>query len=115
MAGVTQASPEGAGVSRAQGLYESCAMAITYDPPKRGRTLAERGLDFEDAAVVFAGPVFTFEDIRQDYGECRTVTVGFLAGRMTIIIWTPRGQDRHVFPMRKANVREQKRYAPLIR
>lgn len=115
MAGVAQASPEGARVSRAQGLYESCAMAITYDPAKRGRTLAERGLDFEDAAVVFAGPMFTFEDIRQDYGECRTVTVGFLAGRMTIIIWTPRGQDRHVFPMRKANVREQKRYAPLSR
>jgi uncharacterized DUF497 family protein len=41
-------------------------MAITYDPVKRDRTLAERGLDFEDAAVVFDGPVFTFEDVRQD-------------------------------------------------
>ena len=90
-------------------------MAITYDPAKRDRTLAERGLDFEDAAVVFEGPVFTFEDTRQDYGECRIVTVGFLAGRMAIIIWTPRGWDRHVFSMRKANVREQKPYAPLIR
>jgi uncharacterized protein len=75
-------------------------MAITYDPVKRDRTLAERGLDFEDAAVVVDGPVFTFEDVRQDYGECRIVTVGFLAGRMTIIFWTPRGRDRHVFSMR---------------
>ncbi|MGU3466044.1 BrnT family toxin [Methylobacterium sp. C33D] len=90
-------------------------MAITYDPAKRDRTLAERGLDFEDAALGFAGPVVTFEGVRQHYGECRIVTAGFLAGRMTIIIWTPRGQDRHVFSMRKANVREQKRYAPLIR
>jgi hypothetical protein len=66
MAGATQASPEGGGVGRARGFYESCTMAITYDPVKRDRTLAERGLDFEDAAVVFDGPVFTFEDVRQD-------------------------------------------------
>lgn len=90
-------------------------MAITFDPAKRDRTLAERGLDFEDAELVFAGPGFTFEDIRRDYGEHRIVTVGFLAGRMVIVIWTPRGRDGHVFSMRKANVREQKRYAPLIR
>lgn len=90
-------------------------MAITSNPAKRDRTLAERGLAFEDAEFVFAGSGFTFEDIRSDYGEHRFVTVGFLADRMVIVIWTPRGRDRHVFSMRKANVREQKRYAPLIR
>lgn len=30
-------------------------MRITFDPVKRDKTLAERGLDFQDAAVVFAG------------------------------------------------------------
>jgi uncharacterized protein len=30
-------------------------MGITFDPAKRARTLAERGLDFADAAEVFAG------------------------------------------------------------
>jgi uncharacterized protein len=115
MAGETQASPEGLVVSRAGGLYERSAMAITYDSAKRSRTLAERGLDFEDAHFVFEGPTLRFEDVRRDYGEPRIVTVGFLAGRMMIVIWTPRGSDRHVFSMRKANVREQKRYAPLIR
>ena len=30
-------------------------MEIKYDPEKRERTLAERGLDFEDAVHVFAG------------------------------------------------------------
>jgi uncharacterized DUF497 family protein len=28
-------------------------MRITFDPVKRARTLADRGLDFEDAAIVF--------------------------------------------------------------
>ena len=30
-------------------------MSITYDPDKRARTLNDRGLDFEDAPIVFAG------------------------------------------------------------
>lgn len=46
-------------------------MLITYDPRKRENTLAERGLDFEDAREVFAGVVETFPDLRRDYGEAR--------------------------------------------
>jgi len=30
-------------------------MRITFDPVKRARTLADRGLDFEDAAIIFEG------------------------------------------------------------
>ncbi|KQQ23930.1 hypothetical protein ASF53_05105 [Methylobacterium sp. Leaf123] len=90
-------------------------MAITFDPAKRDKTLAERGLDFRAAEAVFAGPVFEFEDTRADYGETRIITVGLLRGRMVIVGWTPRGADRHVFSMRKANDREQARYAPLLR
>jgi hypothetical protein len=30
-------------------------MQILYDPGKRDKTLVERGLDFEDAAIVFQG------------------------------------------------------------
>ncbi|WP_339164367.1 BrnT family toxin [Methylobacterium bullatum] len=90
-------------------------MAITFDPVKRDRALAERGLDFDAAADVFAGRVLQFEDNRQDYGEVRLVSVGELAGRMVVIVWTPRGADRHIISMRKANDREQAKYAPLLR
>ena len=34
-------------------------MQITYDPAKRDKTLAERGLDFEDAPEVFDGFTYT--------------------------------------------------------
>jgi uncharacterized DUF497 family protein len=33
-----------------------------------------------------------------------------LHGRMVIVVWTPRGEDRHVMSMRKANDREQAKY-----
>ncbi len=64
--------------------------------------------------IVFAGAVYTFEDCRRDYGEPRFLSIGLLAGRMVVVGWTPRGADRHVFTMRKANDREQRRYRPLL-
>ena len=89
-------------------------MRVTYDPEKRDRTLKERGLDFEDAKVVFAGVTLEVEDTRKDYGEVRIICYGLLAGRMVVIGYTPRGADRHVFSMRKANAREQARIASLL-
>ena len=90
-------------------------MAITYDPPKREWTLRERRLDFEDAEQVFAGRTFDREDTRRDYGEVRIVTIGILRGRMIVVVWTPRGNDRHIISMRKANDRETARYAEEFR
>jgi uncharacterized protein len=87
---------------------------ITFDPAKRARTLAERGLDFRDAAVVFAGTTVEIEDTRRDYGERRIVCYGLLSGRMVVVGYTPRGTDRHVFSMRKANAREKERFASYL-
>ena len=89
-------------------------MRVTYDPEKRERTFRERGLDFEDAEEVFSGPTLEIEDTRKDYGEVRIICYGLLAGRMVVVGYTPRGADRHVFSMRKANAREQARIAPLL-
>lgn len=87
-------------------------MGISYDPDKRARTLKERGLDFEDAPIVFAGLTVEVEDTRKDYGEVRMLCYGKLEGRLVVIGYTPRGADRHIFSMRKANRREQDRLAP---
>ena len=89
-------------------------MRITYDPAKRQKTLDERGLDFEDAAAVFAGLTFEAEDMRRDYGETRIICFGYLAGRLVVIGYTPRGNTRHIFSMRKANEREQARVGPYL-
>jgi uncharacterized protein len=85
-------------------------MEIGFDPGKRDRTLIERGLDFAEAAEVFAGQVFERIDDRFDYGESRFITIGLLRGRMVVLVWTPRGAVRHIISMRKANDREQARF-----
>jgi len=87
-------------------------MRITWDPAKRAKTLAERGLDFADAAIVFAGVTVEVEDTRKDYGETRIICYGRLEGRMVVVGYVPRGKSRHIFSMRKANGREQERLAP---
>lgn len=87
-------------------------MRITYDPAKRAATLAERGLDFEDAAIVFDGVTVEVEDTRRAYGERRIICFGLLRNRVVVLGYTPRGSSRHVFSMRKANAREKARLAP---
>lgn len=87
-------------------------MWLTHDSAKRDKTLADRGLDFEDAVRVFAGVTIEVEDTRQDYGEQRIICYGTLEGRVVVVGYTPRGVIRHIFSMRKANAREQARLAP---
>ena len=87
-------------------------MRISYDPLKRERTLLERGLDFNDASLVFEGVTVEVEDVRRDYGERRIICYGLLAGRLVVVGYTPRGAVRHIFSMRKANDREQTRLGP---
>jgi hypothetical protein len=84
---------------------------ITFDPEKREWTLANRKIDFVDAEEVFAGETFDYPDERRDYGERRIITVGHFRGRMVVVVWTPRGDARHVMSMRKANEREKAKFA----
>ena len=48
-------------------------MRVTFDSAKREKTLAERGLDFADAALVFAGVTIEVEDTRRNYGKTRII------------------------------------------
>lgn len=85
-------------------------MRITYHEGKRALTLAERGLDFADAPKVFETVEYTMSDERRDYGEARYQTVGYLGETMIMVVWTPRGEDRHVISMRKCNEREREKF-----
>lgn len=63
----------------------NCAMKLIWDEAKRQATLRERGIDFADAAIVFAGPTVEYEDTRCDYGESRMICFGLLACRLVAV------------------------------
>ncbi|KPQ06204.1 MAG: hypothetical protein HLUCCA12_12200 [Rhodobacteraceae bacterium HLUCCA12] len=90
-------------------------MQIEFDRAKRDATLEARGLDMADAGEAFDGPHMSVEDDRVAYGEPRFITIGFMAGRMVVLVWTPRGTTRRIISIRKANDREQKLYEPRLR
>lgn len=89
-------------------------MRITFDPEKRALTLAARDLDMAACGDVFAGSCLTVPDLRRDYGEDRFITIGFLADRMVVVVWTPRADARRIISMRKANDREVALYRPRL-
>lgn len=81
-------------------------MEISFDPAKRARTLAERGLDFADARRVFAGRILTAVDDRKDYGEPRRLTYGWLGDVAVMLVWTERGDTRRIISMRRMHEEE---------
>ena len=61
-------------------------MAVEFDAAKRDAAFETRGLDMARAGEVLAGATLTVEDDRQDYGEDRFITIGFLDERMVILV-----------------------------
>lgn len=82
-------------------------MRFSWHEPKRQLTLQKRGLDFAQAEHLFAGPTFTFEDDRKDYGELRWVTLGLLREKVVVIVHTESEEEIRIISMREANKNEQ--------
>lgn len=82
-------------------------MHFTWHESKRRLTVQRRGLDFASAQQVFAGPTYTFEDDRKDYGEQRWVTIGLLNMVVVVIVHTETEDEIRIISMRKADKDEQ--------
>ncbi|MDP3895737.1 MAG: BrnT family toxin [Mesorhizobium sp.] len=83
-------------------------MELEWNEEKRRQALEERGLDFADVAKIDMSTAMTTIDNRQDYGEQRFVTYGYIEGRLYVVCWTERDDRMRVISFRKANDREQK-------
>ncbi len=85
-------------------------MEFTWSETKRAANIKAHGLDFVDAASVFEGLTFTFEDDRFSYGEQRFVTLGLLAGVTVSVVHTENEYEIRVISFRKASKRESQIY-----
>ncbi len=81
-------------------------MRFTWHEAKRKQNLRDHGFDFVDAARVFEGATYTFEDDRFRYEERRFVTLGILRGIPVSIVHTETTSRIHVISFRKATKRE---------
>lgn len=85
-------------------------MSISYDPGKNEKNIAERGISFEQAAEFEWSSALIVEDTRKDYGEPRFQALRFIGKRLHVLVFAPRADQVHVISLRKANIREVKRY-----
>ena len=85
-------------------------MEFTWSEAKRAANIKAHGLDFVEAASVFEGVTFTFEDDRFFYDEQRFVTLGLLAGMTVSVAHTENKYEIRIISFRKATKRESQIY-----
>jgi uncharacterized DUF497 family protein len=83
-------------------------LGLEWDESKRQATLAQRGLDFADFALMDFATAKTRQDPRHD--EVRFVTFGLIGGRLHVAAWCQRGYNIRIISLRKANTRERNDY-----
>ena len=89
-------------------------MAFEWDEAKRATNLRDHGVDFEDAALIFAGPVIEADDTRVDYGEPRLRAVGQVDGEFFMVAYTWRGQNRRIISAWRLNDDGRRRYDTIL-
>ena len=86
-------------------------MRLGYDPNKNAWNIQERGLSFEDVALLDWTTAMVRQDRRQDYGEDRfQALVEGADGRPHVVVFALRGEILWVISFRRAHEREKGRH-----
>jgi uncharacterized protein len=85
-------------------------MLFEWDEDKSRRTLSARGFGFDYAARIFLGATLEKEDTRQDYGELRMQAIGQVDEDILFVVYTDRGDTRHIISARLASRKERKQW-----
>lgn len=86
-------------------------MELEFDPAKNARNIRERGISFECFADMDLETAIAVEDVRMEYGERRIRLLGSIYGRVHVAVITYRGDKVRVISIRRANAREERKYA----
>ena len=83
---------------------------------KNRQNIEKHGVSFDLAQRIFDGPVLTWIDDRQDYGELREISIGKVDGAiMLTVAHTDRSGVRRLISARRASRRERSRYEEALR
>ncbi len=86
-------------------------MTFIWHEDKRRANLKKHGVDFRDAAAMFAGPVWVELDAREDYREDRFRGLGLIKGRLMVVVFTETASGKiRIISLRKAKKHEQEKF-----
>ena len=85
-------------------------MRIKFEPDKDIANQKKHGLSLVEAERMDLGTASYAPDNRYDYGEHRTRALGLIDGRLHMLVFTMRDGRLRVISLRKANLKEVRRY-----
>ena len=86
---------------------------LEWDEAKRLKNIQRRGLDFEDADLMFDGrPVTTAASRRNN--EDRFVSTAEIDGKLYTVVWMWRGENQRVISFRRASYGEERTYRQIF-
>jgi uncharacterized DUF497 family protein len=80
-----------------------------YDPNKSDSNKAKHGVDFEQAQTMWRDPNGVNVLTTYQRGE-RWALLATMAGKVWLVVWTPRGQGTRLISVRRASRREEEIY-----
>ncbi len=83
---------------------------IDFDETKRKSNLAKHGIDLAECGPVFDAHMLTEEDRLPIYGEQRLKSLGWLKGRVVVLVWTDRVNGPHLISCRYGDKHETRQY-----
>jgi uncharacterized protein len=91
-------------------------MEFEWDSAKDRTNYEKHGVDFEYASRIFSGPMISWPDVRRDYGETRTHSVGSVDNVVVLaVIHTDREGKIRIISARLTDRIERKIYETSIR
>jgi uncharacterized DUF497 family protein len=86
-------------------------MEIAFDTNKDAANLEKHGISLAAAAMIEWDNALTWTDDRNNYGEARMCAIAYIGNRLHYVAYVDRAEARRIISLRKANSREEKRYA----
>jgi len=86
-------------------------LKIVFDPSKNTINIHQHQIALKAAIDFDWDNSITWPDQRHNYGENRIAGLGYIGDRLFYIVFVDRGDQRRIISLRKANLREVKRYA----
>ena len=91
-------------------------MKFEWSEAKNRANIRKHGIDFASAREAFTGPMVVSAESRAEYGEERWVALGFLRGRVVVLVFTQPAPDTiRVISIRKANRYEQEEFTDALK
>jgi uncharacterized protein len=91
-------------------------MEFEWDSAKDRTNYEKHGVDFEYTSRIFSGPMISWPDVRRDYGETRTHSVGSVDNVVVLaVIHTDREGKIRIISARLTDRIERKIYETSIR